>query len=203
MIASKHTTLSTLSDEDLMGYVQKGREAAFSELVIRYKDRLHNFLFRYTQNHQDCEDLVQETFLRVHKSRHSYERIAKFSTWMYTIAINLAKSLYKKKKKMQLVSIHKNENDPEAFEILLEDTLMLQDEELHQNLSLQKLEKALASLQCEFRNVVILRDIEQLSYEEISEKLNVPMGTVKSRINRGRAQISKKIGEYVDMGTSF
>ncbi len=203
MIASKHTTLSTLSDEDLMGYVQKGREAAFSELVIRYKDRLHNFLFRYTQNHQDCEDLVQETFLRVHKSRHSYERIAKFSTWMYTIAINLAKSLYKKKKKMQLVSIHKNENDPEAFEILLEDTLMLQDEELHQNLSLQKLEKALASLQTEFRNVVILRDIEQLSYEEISEKLNVPMGTVKSRINRGRAQISKKIGEYVDMGTSF
>jgi RNA polymerase sigma-70 factor (ECF subfamily) len=203
MIASKHTTLSTLSDEDLMGYVQKGREAAFSELVIRYKDRLHNFLFRYTQNHQDCEDLVQETFLRVHKSRHSYERIAKFSTWMYTIAINLAKSLYKKKKKMQLVSIHKNENDPEAFEILLEDTLMLQDEELHQNLSLQKLEKALASLQSEFRNVVILRDIEQLSYEEISEKLNVPMGTVKSRINRGRAQISKKIGEYVDMGTSF
>ena len=203
MIASKHTTLSTLSDEDLMGYVQKGREAAFSELVIRYKDRLHNFLFRYTQNHQDCEDLVQETFLRVHKSRHSYERIAKFSTWMYTIAINLAKSLYKKKKKMQLVSIHKNENDPEAFEILLEDTLMLQDEELHQNLSIQKLEKALASLQSEFRNVVILRDIEQLSYEEISEKLNVPMGTVKSRINRGRAQISKKIGEYVDMGTSF
>ena len=172
-------------------------------VVIRYKDRLHNFLFRYTQNHQDCEDLVQETFLRVHKSRHSYERIAKFSTWMYTIAINLAKSLYKKKKKMQLVSIHKNENDPEAFEILLEDTLMLQDEELHQNLSLQKLEKALASLQSEFRNVVILRDIEQLSYEEISEKLNVPMGTVKSRINRGRAQISKKIGEYVDMGTSF
>lgn len=203
MIASKHTTLSTLSDEDLMGFVQKGREAAFSELVIRYKDRLHNFLFRYTQNHQDCEDLVQETFLRVHKSRHSYERIAKFSTWMYTIAINLAKSLYKKKKKMQLVSIHKNENDPDAFEILLEDNLMLQDEELHQNLSLQKLEKALASLQSEFRNVVILRDIEQLSYEEISEKLNVPMGTVKSRINRGRAQISKKIGEYVDMGTSF
>ena len=62
MIASKHTTLSTLSDEDLMGYVQKGREAAFSELVIRYKDRLHNFLFRYTQNHQDCEDLVQKLF---------------------------------------------------------------------------------------------------------------------------------------------
>lgn len=203
MIASKHTTLSILSDEDLMGFVQKGREAAFSELVIRYNDRLHNFLFRYTQNHKDCEDLVQETFLRVHKSRHSYERIAKFSTWMYTIAINLAKSLYKKKKKMQLISIHKNENDPDAFEIILEDSVILQDEELHQNLSLQKLGEALSSLQSEFRNVVILRDIEQMSYEEISEKLNVPMGTVKSRINRGRAQISKKIGEYVDIGTSF
>lgn len=203
MTAFKYTAVATYSDEDLMEYVQMGKELAFNELVRRYNDRLHNFLYRYTQNHQDCEDLVQETFLRVHKSKHSYERIAKFSTWMYTIAINLAKSLYKKKKRMSLVSIHKDESNPDAFEMILEDHAILQDEELHQNLSLQKLEEALASLQDEFRNVVILRDIEQLSYEEISEKLDVPMGTVKSRINRGRAQISKKIGEYVDLGTSF
>ena len=93
MEAFQATSVKKYDDEDLMEYFQNGKELAFNELVYRYQDRLHNFLYRYTHNHQDCEDLVQETFLRVHKSKHSYERIAKFSTWMYTIALNLAKSL--------------------------------------------------------------------------------------------------------------
>ena len=203
MTAFKYATLTAYSDEDLMEFVQMGNDLAFTELVFRYNNRLQNFLFRYTQNHKDSEDLVQETFLRVHKSRHSYERIAKFSTWMYTIAINLAKSLYKRKKRMKLISIHKNDSDPNSFDFLLEDASILQDEKLHQTLSLQKLQKAVDSLQDEFKQVVILRDIEQMSYEEISEKIGMPMGTVKSRINRGRAQISKQIEEYVALGTSF
>ena len=203
MTAFKYATLTAYSDENLMEFVQMGNDLAFTELVFRYNNRLQNFLFRYTQNHKDSEDLVQETFLRVHKSRHSYERIAKFSTWMYTIAINLAKSLYKRKKRMQLISIHKNDSDPDSFDFLLEDASILQDEKLHQTLSLQKLQEAVDSLQDEFKQVVILRDIEQMSYEEISEKIGVPMGTVKSRINRGRAQISKQIKEYVALGTSF
>jgi RNA polymerase sigma-70 factor (ECF subfamily) len=203
MTAFKYATLTAYSDENLMEFVQMGNDLAFTELVFRYNNRLQNFLFRYTQNHKDSEDLVQETFLRVHKSRHSYERIAKFSTWMYPIAINLAKSLYKRKKRMQLISIHKNDSDPDSFDFLLEDASILQDEKLHQTLSLQKLQEAVDSLQDEFKQVVILRDIEQMSYEEISEKIGVPMGTVKSRINRGRAQISKQIKEYVALGTSF
>ncbi|MDZ7806972.1 MAG: sigma-70 family RNA polymerase sigma factor [Gracilimonas sp.] len=96
MKAFQAASVTQYSDEDLMEYFQNGKEPAFNELVTRYQDRLHNFLYRYTHNHQDCEDLVQETFLRVHKSKHSYERIAKFSTWMYTIALNLAKSLVQK-----------------------------------------------------------------------------------------------------------
>ena len=203
MTAFKYATLTAYSDENLMEFVQMGNDLAFTELVFRYNNRLQNFLFRYTQNHKDSEDLVQETFLRVHKSRHSYERIAKFSTWMYTIDINLAKSLYKRKKRMQLISIHKNDSDPDSFDFLLEDASILQDEKLHQTLSLQKLQEAVDSLQDEFKQVVILRDIEQMSYEEISEKIGVLMGTVKSRINRGRAQISKQIKEYVALGTSF
>src|SRR5699024_466409 len=102
----------TYSDEDLMELFQEGNEAAFNTLVERFQDRLHNFLYRYTHNHQDCEDLVQETFLRVYRSKHTYERIAKLSTWIYTIALNLAKSFYHKKKRMQKVSIHKDESDP-------------------------------------------------------------------------------------------
>ena len=203
MEAFKYAQVANYSDEDLMEYFQEGREPAFNELVKRYTDRLHNFLYRYTHNHQDCEDLVQETFLRVHKSKQSYERIAKFSTWMYTIALNLAKSLYKKKKRMQKVSIHKDETDPNDFEMNIEDTNILQDEELHQKLSLEKLEKALMQLAPEFREVVIYRDLQELSYDEIAEITGVAMGTVKSRINRGRAQVQAMIESYVGMGTAF
>lgn len=203
MEAFKYAQVANYSDEDLMEYFQQGKEPAFNELVKRYTDRLHNFLYRYTHNHQDCEDLVQETFLRVHKSKQSYERIAKFSTWMYTIALNLAKSLYKKKKRMQKVSIHKDETDPNDFEMNIEDTNILQDEELHQKLSLEKLEKALMALAPEFREVVVYRDLQELSYDEIAEITGVAMGTVKSRINRGRAQVQAMIESYVDIKTEF
>lgn len=195
--------ISTYSDEDLMEYFQNGKELAFNELVNRYKDRLHNFLYRYTHDHQDCEDLVQETFLRVHKSKASYERIARFSTWMYTIALNLAKSLYKKKQRMLKVSIHKDPDDSESRELLIEDSSILPDEILHQKLSMEELQKALDALPDEFREVVVLRDIKELTYEEISDATGIPMGTVKSRINRGRSQIQHMIEEYVDLGTSF
>lgn len=189
-------------DEDLMEYFQEGEERAFNELVKRYQDRLHNFLYRYTHNHQDCEDLVQETFLRVHKSKHSYERIAKFSTWMYTIALNLAKSLYKKKQRMYKVSIHKDESDPDDREMHIEDNNILQDDALHEKMCMDKLEEALMELPEDFREVVILRDIQQLSYDEISEITDTPMGTVKSRINRGRAQVQLLIKNYVQLGTN-
>ena len=203
MEAFKAVSVKDYSDEDLMEYFQNDHEPAFTELVRRYQDRLHNFLYRYTHDHQDCEDLVQETFLRVHKSKASYERIAKFSTWMYTIALNLAKSLYKKKQRMYKVSIHKDPNDSEDFEMHIEDPNILPDQQLHEKLSLEQLEKALMSLPDDFREVVMLRDLQEMTYEEISEMTGIPMGTVKSRINRGRAQVQHMIESYVDLGTSF
>ncbi|MDR8391559.1 sigma-70 family RNA polymerase sigma factor [Aliifodinibius sp. S!AR15-10] len=197
MEALSRNQLQEFSDEDLMEHFQAGYEEGFNLLVKRYTDRLHNFLYRYTHDHQDCEDLVQETFLRVYRSRHSYERIAKFSTWMYTIALNLAKSLYKKKKRMTTVTIHKDPDDPEDRKIDLEDDGILQDDSLHEKMCMSQLEKALMELNENFREVVVLRDIQQLSYEEISEMTDNPMGTVKSRINRGRAQLQELLESYV------
>lgn len=197
MEALSRSQLKKQSDEDLMEYFQAGYEEGFNLLVKRYEDRLHNFLYRYTHDHQDCEDLVQETFLRVYRSRHSYERIAKFSTWMYTIALNLAKSLYKKKKRMTTVTIHKDPSDPEDHKMELEDEHILQDDSLHEQMCVEKLKEALMELNENYREVVILRDIQQLSYEKISEMTDNPMGTVKSRINRGRAQLQELLEEYV------
>lgn len=197
MQAVSRAEFHKMSDEDLMEKFQSGYEQAFNILVERYQDRLHNFLYRYTHDHQDCEDLVQETFFRVFRSRHSYERIAKFSTWMYTIAINLAKSLYKKKKRMTKVTIHKDPTDSEDRPMKLEDTNILPDDSLHEKMCMDQLKKALEELSDDFREVVVLRDIQQLSYEEISEIADLPMGTVKSRINRGRAQLQELLENYV------
>ena len=202
MTAISTAKLYNLTDEDLMEQFQDGTVHAFNILVIRYKDRLHNFLFRYTHNHEDCEDLVQETFLRVHRSRHSYERIAKFSTWMYTIALNLAKSLYKKKQRMQKVSIHEDPEDSESREMHFEDSNILQDEQLHQKLCVKELEKALMDLNEEFREAIVLRDIQELTYEEIAEITGTAMGTVKSRINRGRLQLQEILDDYVILETN-
>jgi len=202
-VSTNTVAVKSLSDEDLMELFQNDNELAFKELVQRYKNRLHNFLFRYTRNQEDCEDLVQETFLRVYKSRDSYKRIARFSTWMYTIAINLAKSLYKKKKRMPKVSIHEDPSDPDSFEMKLEDPDLLQDDKLHQNLCMKQLEQALLQVSDDFREVVILRDLQQLSYEEVCEITGLPMGTVKSRINRGRAQLQKLLKSYIYQSGTF
>lgn len=189
--------LTNLSDEDVMEKLQEGVVPAFDIIVQRYKDRMHNFLYRYTHNHQDCEDLVQETFLRVYRSRHSYERIAKLSTWMYTIALNLAKTMHKKKQRMTTVSMHSDPDDSESYEMEFKDSVILQDDALHQKMSVAELEKALLKLNDDFREVIVLRDIQQLSYEEIAEITDSAMGTVKSRINRARQQLQDLIGDYV------
>src|SRR6056297_2687686 len=196
MEAATKVNLRSMSDEDVMEQLQDGVIQAFDIIVQRYKDRLHNFLYRYTHNHQDCEDLVQETFLRVYRSRQSYVRIAKLSTWMYTIALNLAKSMYKKKQRMSTVSMHADPSDPDDFEIAIEDTTILQDEQLHQKICVEQLEKALHTLNDDFKEAIILRDIQQLTYEEISEITGSAMGTVKSRINRGRIQLQEILEEY-------
>lgn len=193
--------LQELSDEQVMAELQNGVVQAFDVIVFRFKDRLHNFLFRYTHNHEDCEDLVQETFLRVYRSRFSYQPIAKLSTWIFTIALNLAKSMYKKKNRMSTFSIHADDADPESRDFEIKDTALLQDEELHLKNSMEELEKALMQLNDEFREVIVLRDIQQLTYEEISEITGTAMGTVKSRINRARVQLQDLIGEHVKSET--
>lgn len=185
--------LEQMSDEDVMEQFQAGNDRAFNILVHRFKDRLHNFLYRYTKNHQDCEDLVQETFLRVYRSKDSYERIARLSTWIFTIAINLAKSLHKKKQRMTKVTIHEDPSDPEDRKMDLEDTEILPDEVLQQKICMDHLESALKELSEDFREIVVLRDLQQLSYEEIAEITGLPMGTVKSRINRGRAKLQEML----------
>ena len=109
--------LSQMSDEDLMSQFQAGVVEAFDILVSRYKDPLTNYIYRFLGDMKECEDLLQETFLRVYRNRHSYRRIAKYSTWLYTIAGNLARSEYRKRKRRRLYSLQSVNRDEEEYEV--------------------------------------------------------------------------------------
>lgn len=187
-----------MPDEDLMELFQGGYDEAYSVIVTRYRERIHQFIFRYTKNHLDSEDLVQETFLRVFRSRNSYERIARFSTWLYTIAQNLIRNQYKRSQRMQMVSLNQTDDQEQEVMIDLPDSAMAIDEHLHLSMTVSQLQKSLESIPSEFRDVLVMRDVQQLSYEEIMEITQLPMGTVKSRINRGRSRLYDLMGTYID-----
>jgi len=178
----------SFTDEQLIGEFKEGNNDAYSEIVIRYKDRLVNFLFRYTGNKDDSEDLAQDAFIKLYRSKHLYQEIAKFSTWFYTIAINIAKTSLKKKSRMSTLSIsdYDPENDKD-FDIPA--ATIEPDVQANASIENEYIQKAINSLEETYREAIILRDIQDLDYEEIANTLNVPIGTVKSRINRGREKL--------------
>lgn len=186
---TRQEILAQMSDEDLMEQFQAGTVDAFNLLVERYSERLMRYLYGFLGDVRRCEDLLQETFLRVHRNRHSYQRIAKFSTWLYTIAGNLARSEYRKQKRRRLYPLQSVNRDNEEFEMEIPDESFSPDVHTEQMYQDAYIQQALREIPDTFREVVILRDVQQLTYEEIAEITGLPMGTVKSRINRGRAKL--------------
>ena len=185
-----------ISDEILIKKFQEGDVGAYNQLVNRFKDRLLNFIYRFVNDLDLAEDLVQDTLLKLYTHKDSYREIAKFSTWLYTIAANLARTELRKKKRRKTFSVTELSRDDREFIIASSDVDPSED------LSSQNFEKsvqrALAELPDDFKTIIILRDIQELSYDEISKIVEVPLGTVKSRINRGRVklqQLLKKKGE--------
>ncbi|MBK8551115.1 MAG: sigma-70 family RNA polymerase sigma factor [Ignavibacteria bacterium] len=174
-----------LTDEELILEFQKEDVNAFNEIVYRYKDRIINFLYRYTSSREESEDIAQEAFLRLYKSKHLYREIGKFSTWFYTIAINLAKTHLRHKKNYRTISINNyDENEEKDYELTA--NVIAPDESANASNENYYIQKAINALNVKFKEVVILRDIQELDYEEISKITKLPLGTVKSRINRGR-----------------
>jgi RNA polymerase sigma-70 factor (ECF subfamily) len=185
-----------ISDEILIKNFQKGEIQAYNELVFRYKDRLLNFICRFLNDIDRSEDLVQDTFIKLYTHKNSYQEIAKFSTWLYTIAANLAKTELRKIKRRKTFSVSELSNDDKEY-IISSDEIDQSEEHLSQNFE-KKIQNALAKLPDDFKTIIILRDIQELSYDDISKIVELPLGTVKSRINRGRLklqQLLKKKGE--------
>jgi len=182
-----------LTDEELMALVQKDDEVAFELLAERYHHPLLAFIGRFLGHGSHTQDILQETYIRVWKHRHHYKTVAKFSTWVYTIAGNLSKTELRRRKIRRMVPIRTGGESPEDESIDLEDTGPATDELARRNEIRQMVNREIEKLPDAYRAAVILRDLQNKSYEEIAEILNVPIGTIKSRVNRGRARLQKKL----------
>ena len=185
-----------LSDEVLIKKFQDGDISAYNQIVYRYKDRLLNFIYRFLNDLDRSEDLVQDTLLKLYTHKDSYREIAKFSTWLYTIAANLARTELRKLKRRKTFSVTELSHEDREFIISSTDADP-SDEHLSKNFE-NNVHQALLELPDDFKTIIILRDIQELSYDEISKIVELPLGTVKSRINRGRVklqQLLKKKGE--------
>jgi RNA polymerase sigma-70 factor (ECF subfamily) len=189
-------TKKSPSDEELIRRFQEDDLYAYELLVDRYKDQLLNFAYRFLGNYEEAEDVVQETFLRLYRKRHAYRQIAKFSTWIYTIAGNLAKTELRKRKRRKLISISDMGFNEKDFE--LEDFRADTERGTDRALMDKYLQKAIEELPPRFRQVIVLRDIQELSYEEIGDIINAPLGTVKSRLNRARLKLQGKLEKVMD-----
>jgi RNA polymerase sigma-70 factor (ECF subfamily) len=182
--------LRELSDEELILEFQKNNtEDAFNILVQRYKNPLTNFVFRFLGDYTACADVVQETMIKVYRYKDSYSSVAKFSTWVYTIAGNLARTEYRRQRRQNIFSINDYGEEHQTFD--LPDETYRPDVATDSGIKDEIIQKALLKVKETYREAVILRDIQGLSYEEISEILGVNEGTIKSRINRGRAQLQE------------
>jgi RNA polymerase sigma-70 factor (ECF subfamily) len=196
--------LAALPDHEVMARLKTASSGdlmrGFEILVGRYKNAIVSFLFRFTGDYRTAEDLAQETFLRVFRKIHDYNSTAKFSTWLYTIASNLAKDEFKRRVRHPAKSQDwKGGGDTtrDMPQAKADTTDSVPDVRLEHDEARQNVNKALSLLDEHDREVLLLKDVQGLSYEEIAEVLELPMGTVKSRISRARLafkDVWKKLG---------
>jgi RNA polymerase sigma-70 factor (ECF subfamily) len=189
-------------DAVLMLRVKRGDRAAFAELVERYKQPLFNFVFRTLRDETETEDVAQNTFLQVWKSRARYERTAKFSTWLFTIARNLCLNEIRRRSRHPAESLEEThaEHDDQPSRQYEDKKIFLPTETaLHGELA-QKIEEALAELPENQRTAILLCRQDELSYEEIAEVLDCSLSATKSLIHRGREMLKEKLKPYLQTG---
>ena len=191
--AQARLALRDVRDEDLIVQVQNGQRKAFDELVARYKGRLFSFILRMVKDPVLAEELTQETLIRVYIHAAKYREIAKFSTWVFTIATNLVRNkMRQRSRRPYLVSLNPAPEDDEMpvdpADAAADPSEGVQREELADLMA-----EATSRIPEKYRIPFLLREVDQLSYEEIQQVTGLKLGTVRSRINRARNRFRQAI----------
>ncbi len=193
------------SDVMLVERVLAGDQGAFELLVIKYQRRIQRLIGRMVRDVDLVEDIAQETFIRAYRALHQFRGDAQFYTWLYRIAVNTAKKFLLELKRDPTISENAFKSDDEGDETFWTGSEPTTDETPESVLAAKEIaaavNRALEALPQELREALVLREIEGLSYEEISEAMNCPIGTVRSRIFRARETISGKVRPMLERQT--
>jgi len=185
-------------DEELIQIVAQGERAAFDVLVQRHKVRLYNYLLRLLRNPTDAEEVAQETFVRAYVNAEKYRTVAKFSTWLYTIGTNLVRNRIRKFKstpKLFSISWSRGEDDEDdRGAVDLPDDTDLPDRILEKDEIQVLVAQGIERIPDKYREAFVLREINHFTYEEIADITGLKLGTVRSRINRGRGHFRDVMG---------
>jgi RNA polymerase sigma-70 factor (ECF subfamily) len=189
---------SELSDHQLIEATREGDEDAFGEIINRYRNPLTNYISRMLNDYEEAVDIAQESFVRVYFAIERYHSDYAFSTYIYRIATNLAISEIRKRKRRKLFSLtglFQFDGD-EDKEFQPADQRPLPEDETINHEKWEVIQKAIAALPEKYRAPIILREIQELSYEEVAGILELGLGTTKSRISRGRGLLREKLQKY-------
>jgi RNA polymerase sigma-70 factor (ECF subfamily) len=187
----------TFDETALVERARAGDAAAFTQLVEKYERKIYRLAKHITQNDEDAEDVLQETFLKAYSHLHNFEMQSKFYTWIVRIAVNEALMKLRKRKSDRTVSLDEPQDTGE--ETVMRE-IAVWDEDPEQKYSRDELreilDKAVNSLKPSFRTVFVLRDIEELSTEETAEALGISIPAVKSRLLRARLQLRERLTRF-------
>ena len=188
MASDTLTTRSATSDR-LIEQCLAGDESAWATIVRQHWRRVFNIAYKFVGKHDQAEDLTQDVFLKLFKSLHTFDRRANFQTWLISVSRNLCIDHYRSVRK-ERETIDRSVDAADLMPVSRETGPLRQLEHSDTRVLLRR---ALERLPPTLRTAVLLRDIQELSYQEIAERLELPEGTVKSRINRGRTELARQI----------
>ncbi|WP_163538779.1 RNA polymerase sigma factor SigW [Gracilibacillus sp. YIM 98692] len=173
--------------------VKKGDQTAFEDIVSYYQNNVFAICFRMLGSKHEAEDLAQETFIRAYVNIHSYDENRKFSTWLYRIATNLSIDRIRKKKPDYYLDAEIKGTEGLTLYSQIPNDQVLPDNEV-ESLEMQAyIQKEIMALPAKYRSIIALRFLNELSLKEISDVLEIPVGTVKTRIHRGREALRKRL----------
>jgi len=186
-----------LSDNEalLLKKIKNGDIASFELLISNYQVYAYNVAYRMLGNEEDAKDITQEALIKVYKSIHKFKETSSFSTWLYRIVMNTCKDELKKRKEATISLDKEIQTDDGSMSMEIGDERLNPSRIVERNEVSHVVQEAINTLPDANRMVIVLRDIQGMSYEEISQVIKEPIGTVKSRINRGRGQLKKILME--------
>jgi RNA polymerase sigma-70 factor, ECF subfamily len=184
------------SDEDLVAAVLEGDRERFGDLVERYQGRLVNYLFRLLRNPDDAHDLAQEVLVKVYQVLDRYDPQYRFSTWLFRIAQNAAIDQIRRRR-LKLVSLRLDDDDGEGRDLDLPAAERGPYGELRNRERASAIQQAIEALPWEYRELILLRHFGELPYEEIARLKQMPLGTVKNKLFRGRQMLKERLHDFL------